>query len=99
MPYSRSKKLTSTEKRLQLLRTQLYGKEEGSSTVLPKPVNSSAFSFKIPTKSGESTKMLTNTSDTHYLRHDLLKILLLAILAVGIEAILYIGINQGIIKL
>lgn len=85
MAYSRSKKITDTDRRVQLLRNQLYGKEQ-----------SVTFSFTSQ-KEGQ-TKPETPKPESSYLRQELTKIFILAILAIGTEVALFIATNQGLIK-
>ncbi|KKR80152.1 MAG: hypothetical protein UU73_C0001G0319 [Candidatus Daviesbacteria bacterium GW2011_GWA1_41_61] len=94
MSYSQSKKLTDTEKKLQSLRAQLYGKDKDLTPTSPSKTNS--FSFKSsPEEAAPGTK---TTADTGYLRHDLLKILLLASLMIGAQVALYFSLKSNFIK-
>ncbi|MCL5784701.1 MAG: hypothetical protein M1142_05105 [Patescibacteria group bacterium] len=79
MSYSRSKKQTENEKKLQVLKAQLYGKDIQVSLAKP----SSNFAFKA--EPGQTTVL-----ETDYLRKDLLKITILAILAIGGQLLLFI---------
>lgn len=87
MAYSRSKKLTTTEKKLQTIKNQLYGKE----------TNSTTFNFK----SAESMNTTSNSTslkiETNYLKNELIKITLLAALAIGAQLILYFIFQQKLI--
>lgn len=101
MGYSQSRKLTSTEKRLKSLRTQLYGKEEVT-TALSKPSGSTSFKFTPFKKEGEvkvaAPKIESSDSKGTYLKQDLMKIFFLALLAIGAEFLIYLGINRGLVK-
>lgn len=95
MTYSRSKKLTDTEKKMQTLRTQLYGKE--SSPLSPASQNHPAFSFK--SGSFTTVESLPKTlAPTSFLRNDLLKIAVLASSAISIQLFLYLAVVRGIVK-
>lgn len=84
MSISRSQKLTDTEKKLQAIRAQLYGKEEQA--------------IPIQSKTYKLTTALTHSvSDTSYLKKDLLKICLLAFLAISAQIILYVVMQKGLI--
>lgn len=69
MAYLQGKKTTISEKKLQALRIQLYGKE----------------TFFKDKSSGYTP---VKTIEVNYLKRDLLKILLLAILAIGAQILL-----------
>lgn len=93
MAYSQSKKLTDTEKKLEALKIQLFGKEE----------NRIKTSTNI--KIHEAGKTQTSTAETTikpqdltYFRNDLLKILTLATLAISAELILYMLFTFKILK-
>lgn len=88
MAYSQSKKLTAQEKKLATLRTQLYGKEQPGV---------SSFRFDSPGKN--LAPILSNThSETTYLKNDLKKIGLLAMVIFGVQALLYLSLNRGLIN-
>lgn len=95
MGYSQGKKLTTTEKKLQALKLQLYGKETVKTVpqtqTIPR-VPEAGISLSSPVK---STTISLN--DTHYLNQDLSKILLLACLSLGAQLLLYISLNRGLI--
>ncbi len=95
MSYSQSKKLTDTEKMIQAIKAQLYGKEGVStasykSSVTSNPKTTSAI-HTPPTSSSQSPQTMV------YLRQDLLKIAALAALAVGSEAALYFAFNSQVL--
>jgi hypothetical protein len=95
MSYQQTKKLTAVEKKLQALKTQLYGKS--SNTFVPGKQNITADQV-IPAQPQQSTFSSTAALDTTYLKHDLLKIFLLASLALGVQVLLFILTRNGIIK-
>lgn len=82
MSYSQAKKLTDTEKKLQVLRLQLYGKakEEKSS-----PASLAKFKSDIlsPVSSNQTS------ADLSFLNKDLRKIFLLALAAISIQLVIY----------
>ena len=87
MAYSQSKKLTDTEKKLEALKTQLFGKEKNVGytkndlTTTKGEVKQAAFS--------QSAFQKTEIQDVNYLRRDLQKIFILASIAIGAQLILY----------
>lgn len=93
MAYSQSKKLTDTEKRLEALKIQLFGKEENR---IKKSAN-----IKIH-EAGKTQIFTTGATikpqDLTYFRNDLLKILTLATLAISAELILYMLFTFKILK-
>lgn len=99
MTYSRSQKTTDIERRLQILRNQLYGKEE---VVLSEDRHVSIKSqtsseFKFTTTQNQPNQALIKT-EVFFLKQDLLKILLLAGLAIGAQIFLYISLNIKLLK-
>lgn len=84
MPTVRTYKQSDLEKRLKLLKTQLYGKPE-------KPVYQHPQSTISPN--------LIQSSDTTFLKQDLVKIAILASLAIGVQLLLYFSQLQSKIKL
>lgn len=100
-------KLTLEQKRLETLRRQLQGKDplahsaKTSITRTHKP-DSSQFqlentkSYQVPSAS-YPTMALAATDQ--FLGRDLLKILILSILAIGAELILYFSLNHGFVHL
>lgn len=92
MAYSQSKKLTSSEKKLQALKTQLYGKEQ---PVVSSPSQSSTtFNYN-----STQVNIATNqTIETSFLKQDLLKIGILATVIFTIQALLFLGINRGLVN-
>lgn len=94
MAVIKSLKLTPTEKRLQTLREQLYGKNpvknSYTNTKVAGATDSIKTEFILPTKNYQS--------DISYLRADLLKILTLASVAFAVQITLYISIHNGFWK-
>lgn len=91
MAIQQSKKQSDLEKRLQLLRRQVYGRES---------VVSSKYHVAREEKTPENTHT-TNypllTTDITYLRQDLLKILTFSSLAIGTQIILFILLQNHIL--
>lgn len=95
MTYSRSKKTTDFEKRLQTLRNQLYGKDSLSSSL-----KSSTNTFRFQTNSAlVVTDSAAPASEANYLKRDLKRISLLAAGALFIQLLLYLGVQSGILFL
>lgn len=93
MAYSESKRLTDTEKRLQALKTQLFGKERNQIKV---PVNTKT---NIQTAAQENIIAASyQHQDLTYLRNDLKKIALLAFLAITAQILLYMQFTLKTIK-
>lgn len=86
MSYHRTKKLSSSEKKLEILKTQLYGNVE---------TNHSKIHATIPTSTSTSS---VNQTDVSFLKKDLLKSLFLAGSAIALQLFLYVGIQHGLIK-
>lgn len=103
MSYSRSRKLTDTEKKLQALKTQLYGKTYSLPTSTGKTTTSSSsslptFQFNRNIDQRENFyKPLLEKDNQDYFKKDLLKTLLLATVIVGIQTFLFIGLKKGLI--
>ncbi|MDO8570063.1 MAG: hypothetical protein Q7R97_00570 [Candidatus Daviesbacteria bacterium] len=93
MAVIKSLKQTPTEKRLQSLREQLYGKN-------PVPIS---YTKIVNTTNSTKTEFISSTknyqSDINYLRTDLLKILVLASIAFAVQITLYIIMNHGFLKI
>ena len=79
----KTKQLSETEKRMQSLKTQLYGKE-------------GTLSLDLPSKNVPSS--YTAPVMAHNLKADLTKIAILATLCFGAQLMLYILLNSGLIK-
>lgn len=81
------------EKRLQLLRRQVYGGQQvsGIRYQVSRDEETSVITH--------NTKYIIQNTDTHYLHQDLLKILILASLAIGAQVILFILSQNHILNL
>lgn len=99
MSITQSKKLTDTEKKLQFLKTQLYGKEEQISTRSLQHSSEGSFHLNSAENPTISSRSSLSGLDTAYLKNDLLKICLLAALAISFQILLYISLQKGFIKL
>lgn len=80
MTYSRSRKLSDGEKKLQLLRSQLYGR------------NITSLNAKVPEKTSSPTTSVS-TSEVNHLRGDLLKTTILASVIIGAQLLLYFNLK------
>lgn len=96
MAISRSTKLTDTERRMQTLKIQLYGKE-GTGGLKPSH-NFGVGTFHLSSTAEEIAPSSVSKLDTNYLKNDLLKICLLASLAIGTQLMLYLALQKGLIK-
>ena len=85
----RDKKQSDLEKRLKLLRTQVYGKEFR--------VNSSELVVK--NAGSTNSELRTNNSDLSYLYQDLLKIGIFSTLALGLQIILFMLTKNHILNI
>lgn len=108
MPIQQTKKQSDLEKRLQLLRRQVYGKvEEKKSEVrnekLDNEVGGRKSHFTIPHPTSHIPHPISNSAsfrtDLTYLRHDLLKILIFASIAIGAQIVLFILSQNRILNL
>jgi len=92
MAIQQTKRQSDLEKRLQLLRRQVYGKEEDK--------KSSVYSLPS-TEIAEvgSRKSEVGISDITYLHQDLLKILTLSSLAIGAQIIIFFLLKNHILNL
>lgn len=82
---------TDLEKRLQLLRRQIYGKNPDRSDEIRTSENRSS-----DTPISSAKPMLV---DTTYLHHDLRKILTFSSVAIGIQVILFILLQNHILRI
>ena len=104
MAIHESKKQSDLEKRLKLLRQQVYGKENRQSSS-PSGAHSYQLSDKKKIKSDDRYRpqvgrLTTDSySDTTYLYHDLFKILTLSSLAIGVQLILFMLLKNHILNL
>ena len=85
MSIQQTKKQSDLEKRLQLLRLQVHGKQD----------------FKVQRKPSEigSAKITNTISDVSYLYQDLSKIGILASMAIGFQIILFFLIKNHLLNL
>lgn len=100
-------KVTLDQKRLEILRRQLYGGSENLSKTqinqkVPQPENQISWTSltpisSSPLKSAETLKRAG--SEISYLRSDLFKILILSSLAIAIQAGLYFASINKIVRL
>jgi len=89
MAITESKKQSDLEKRLKILRQQVYGKENKQSS--PSGTHSYQLSDKKQKKSDDSS--------ITYLHHDLFKILTLSSIAIGMQLILFIFTRNHILNI
>lgn len=89
------KRQTDLEKRLQLLRRQVYGKNEKVSYQTSKPVSYSESSIA----QSLDRSITLPTSDLTYLRQDLLKILTFSSIAVGAQVFLFFVLKNHILNI
>ena len=88
----------SVDKKREQLRRQLYGKE----VMGPKPKGQSSSSsshqtFKYSSSAAHTSSVEATTAN--YLVRDLTKILILSVVAVGLQILLFWAINHNLIKL
>lgn len=97
MAIQQTKKRSDLEKRLQLLRRQVYGKEENKkSSVYGLPSTEIA---KHSILQPHQTTAEVGISDITYLHQDLLKILIFASCAIGGQAILFFLLKNHILNI
>jgi len=90
-------KLTLEQKRLEALRRQLSGRSHPiASDSKPSSNRSSSFKFE-PT--AEKSVSYSASTDISYLRGDLLKVLVLSVLAIGVQLFLYSLSTHNVINL
>ncbi|MDD2822836.1 MAG: hypothetical protein PHQ59_02020 [Candidatus Daviesbacteria bacterium] len=92
MAYSESKELTDTEKRLQALKTQLFGKEKVKAT------KKSSYQTSAIHNTGVISTTQHEHQDLAYLKKDLLKITMLATIALFVQLIIYMQLTLKILK-
>ncbi len=102
MPILQSKKQSDLEKRLRLLRQQVYGKIDKKKVEMRNEnQDNQTISPQYPTS--HFSHLISNSktlqSDITYLRQDLLKILILSSSALGIQIILFILSKNHILNL
>lgn len=95
MAIQQSKKQSDLEKRLQLLRKQVYGKSN----------QSSAISYQLSNREQKNSdnKLIAterySISDLKFLHQDLLKILIFASFAIGGQVILFLLVKNNVLTL
>lgn len=102
MSIQQTKKQSDLEKRLRLLRQQVYGRGSDNSRVKVTSDTSIHRPTDILTHRYTGTQISSGTpitSDLTYLRHDLIKIGTLATAAFGVQAILFYLLQNHILKL
>lgn len=100
MAIQQTKKQSDLEKRLKLLHRQIYGKNSENSDnqtlrYTDTPISSDTPSHSDPTESGSKSMQV----DIAYLHQDLLKILLLAGSAIGLQIILFALLQNHVLNL
>lgn len=95
MAISQSKKQSDLEKRLQILRRQVYGKSIDKPEIQVKQYSNIKTSYN--TASANPTTLQLN--DLNYLHQDLFKILVLSILAIGAQVTIFFLLQNNILKL
>lgn len=94
MAIHETKKQSDLEKRLKLLRQQVYGKENVSS--IKYQVSNGK---KVPiAEAVPVSKAITHNTDIPYLYHDLTKIGILCSLALGVQFVLFILMRNQILN-
>ncbi|MBU1000216.1 hypothetical protein KKE78_02355 [Patescibacteria group bacterium] len=103
MVIQQSKKQSDLEKRLQLLRRQVYGKglknQKASTSVNQKITSSKTPTYQVADMPTHKSNGIQISSDLAYLNQDLLKILLFASCTIGAEIILFMLIRNNILTL
>ena len=102
MAVHRTHKLLSSEKRLKILESQLYGRNEMLDIRSKKLDNEAGSSkFENPTTNIQSQypssriQHPSSITDITYLKHDLTKIVLLSTLAIGVQILIKIFFERG----
>ena len=85
MAITESRRQSDLEKRLKLLRQQVYGRESAASS-----------KYYVPS---EKTEENIHNTDTIYLYKDLFKILALSSVVIGVQLILFILTKKNILNL
>lgn len=98
MAIEATKKLSDLEKRLSLLRQQVYGKETVSS-IKYQEVSKKATDIKSARATTYHLPPTNSASDTTYLYQDLFKISILASCAIGAQLILFILTKNHILNI
>lgn len=95
MAIQQTKRQSDLEKRLQLLRHQVYGKDEKVSYQASRPLSNSENSIA----QSPNSSIAETSSDLNYLHQDLLKILTLSSLAIGAQIILLLLLKNHVLNL
>lgn len=82
MAISSSKTLSEKERKFQIIQTQLYGKKEHFTTVMPKQASSPNLSPQ-------------DVNSSSHLKKDLSKTVIFASLAIGIQILLYFSLKNN----
>jgi len=99
MSIHQTKQQSDLEKRLRLLRQQVYGRS--ANQYISKSVSQKDSESDTPTHSLREASRPTDTlilSDFTYLRHDLFKILFLSSVAIGAQIILFYLMQHNLLK-
>ena len=109
MAIHQTKRQTDLEKRLEILRRQVYGKSPDRSDQIrasfdqkiSRPDNSTLLYAGTPTSSDTPTRLPSGQvlSDLTYLRHDLLKILTFSSIAIGSQIIFFILLQNHFLRI
>lgn len=95
MTINRIKKTSDLEKRMRILKSQIYGKNPGDQYI-SKSVNQKKHTSDIPTHRYTDTLI---SSDISYLYRDLFKILTFSSIAIGTQIVLYFALSKNLIRL
>ncbi|EKD84667.1 MAG: hypothetical protein ACD_38C00176G0002 [uncultured bacterium] len=103
MAYQQTAKLSDLEKRLQILRRQVYGKNSENSERIGEPVKSenqlTGTGILTHQYSGAPSHSESFRTDFAYLRHDLAKILILSSMAIGAQISLFFLLKNNLLNL
>ncbi len=105
MSIRQTKKQSDLEKRLQLLRRQVYGKDSVNKQSLPsanaerQKASKSADSTSNPTYRYTDSPITNQPTDITYLHQDLFKILIFSSLAIGAQVVLFFLLQNHILKI
>ncbi len=100
MSIQQTKRQSDLEKRLQLIRRQVYGKESESQRILESKNQSTIFPYDSSRFAEHNSRShpKTTTNDITYLHQDLLKILIFSSTAVGIQLVLFFLTKNGLLN-
>ena len=104
MAIQQSKKQSDLEKRLQLLRRQVYGKTPDRSDEIRKSENQKidepeGLTLRYTDTPIHRTSNAPISSDLTYLQHDLVRILIFASVAIGAQIVLFILSQKHILNI